>query len=91
MGPSLLLCADPAIGSDLVVHLGLGWAQPFIHMEDPLELPQGVGGGGGRECVCYSVFSALPCPTSLLPSRKALSIRQPRGGCTSVLNEMMLC
>lgn len=56
MGPSLLLCADPAIGSDLVVHLGLGWAQPFIHMEDPLELPQGVGGGGEGMCVLFCIF-----------------------------------
>lgn len=85
MGPSLLLLsADPAAGSDLILHLGLGWAQPFIYIEDPLELPRGVRG-------VYSVFSALPCPTSLLPSCKALSVCQPRGGCTSVLNETMLC
>lgn len=62
MGPSLLLCADPAIGSDLVVHLGLGWAQPFIHMEDPLELPQGVGEGrGGNVCVIL-YFLPYPAP-----------------------------
>lgn len=77
---SSLLCADPAAGRDLILHTGLGWAQSFIHTADPLELPRGV------ERV-YSAFSTLLCPTSLLPSRKALFVHHSRGGCTSVLNE----
>lgn len=84
LGGTFLLCADPAAGNNLVLHLRLGWAQPFIHTEDPLELPHEVG-------EVYSVFSALSCPIGLLPSHKALFICQPRGGRTSVLDEMMLC
>lgn len=82
--PSFSVLTQQQAERDLIVDLGLGQAQSCLHTEDPLQLPHGVRG-------VYSAFSALPCPTGLLLSNQALSIHQPSGGLTFLLNEIMLC